>query len=395
MGIVYKRTYKDKKTGELKESAVYWAKYYRNGIPIRESTGTAVFSEARTFLNRREGDVAKGAPITPKMGRVKFREITEDIVKDYDVNGRRSARDLEARLRLHILPYFGEARASALSAVDFRKFIDFRQREGAKNAEINRELAAIKRTYSLAVQAGRIFQRPYIPMLKENNVRSGFFEREQFESIRKHLSEDLAPMITFAYITGWRTYSEVMPLKWSQVDLEAGRVRLEPGTTKNNDGREFPLTQELRSVLEAQKLKATVLRKRGIICPWVFNRRGKPIMEFRRAWKTACKKAGLPGRIPHDFRRTAVRNLVRAGIPERVAMMMTGHKTRSVFERYNIVSTGDFDQAAKRLDEINGHSTGTVTGTVSQNTANAAVAISTQPTVESIRYKERTRSSVG
>ena len=391
MGIVYKRTYKDKKTDKKKESSVYWVKYYRNGIPIRESTGTAVFNEAKSFLNRREGDVAKGVPITPKMGRVKFTEIAEDIVNDYKVNGRRSTRDLEARLRLHILPFFGEARASALSAVNFRKYIDFRQEKGAKNAEINRELAAIKRTYTLAVQAGRIFQKPYIPMLKENNVRIGFFEREQFESIRSNLSEDLAPMITFAYITGWRTYSEVMPLKWAQVDFEAGRVRLEPGITKNDDGREFPITKELKALLKGQKEKAIALRKRGIICPWVFNRRGKPILEYRRAWKTACKKAGLPGRIPHDFRRTAVRNLVRAGIPERVAMMLTGHKTRSVFERYNIVSTGDFDQAAKRLDEV----AGTVTGTVSQNEANTAVAISTQPTVESIRYKERTRSSVG
>jgi len=391
MGIVYKRTYKDKKTGEKKESAVYWAKYYRNGVPIRESTGTTAFSEARAFLNRREGDVAKGVPITPKMGRVKFTEIAEDIVKDYRVNAKRSTRDLEARLRLHILPFFGEARASAISAADFRKFIDLRQEEEASNAEINRELSAIKRTYSLAIQAGRIFQKPYIPMLKENNVRTGFFEREQFESVRSHLSGDLRPMVTFAYITGWRIYSEVMPLRWPQVDFEAGRIRLEPGTTKNDEAREFPFTQDLRTVLEGQKARAVALKKRGIICPWVFNRGGKPIKEFRRSWKTACRKAGIPGRIPHDFRRTAVRNLVRAGIPERVAMMMTGHKTRSVFERYNIVSAGDLDQAAKRLDEV----AGTVTGTVNSNGHQAEVASPTQHTVESVRCSKRTRSSVG
>lgn len=387
MGIVYRRTYKEKKTGEKKESAVYWAKYYRNGIPIRESTCTTAFGEARTFLNRREGDVAKGVPITPKMGRVKFREIAEDIVKDYKVNARRSARDLEARLRLHILPFFGESRASAISAVDIRKFIDCRQEEEASNAEINRELAAIKRTYSLAVQAGRILQKPYIPMLKENNVRTGFFEREQFESVRNHLSEDLGPMVTFAYITGWRIYSEVMPLRWPQVDFEAGRVRLEPGTTKNDEAREFPLTSELKAVLEGQKARAITLKKRGIICPWIFNRGGKPIKEFRRSWKTACKKAGIPGRIPHDFRRTAVRNLVRAGIPERVAMMMTGHKTRSVFERYNIVSPGDLDQAAKRMDEA--------AGTVTTNAYQPEVAIPTEHAVESTHCSERTRSSVG
>ncbi len=93
-------------------------------------------------------------------------------------------------------------------------------------------------------------------------------------------------------------------------------------------------------------------RERGIVCPWVFHRDGKRIKNFYAAWRTVCKKAGVPGRIPHDFRRTAVRNLVRAGVPERVAMQMTGHKTRSVFERYNIVSEGDLEAAAKRLDEF-------------------------------------------
>ena len=139
-------------------------------------------------------------------------------------------------------------------------------------------------------------------------------------------------------------------LQWAQVDFKIGIVRLEPGTTKNDEARVFPFTEELRAVLEDQRAKTEVLRRRGIICPWVFHRGGKPIKEFRRSWKTACKAVGVPGKIPHDFRRTAVRNLVRAGIPEAVAMKMTGHKTRSVFERYNIVSEGDLFEAARKLD---------------------------------------------
>ena len=142
-------------------------------------------------------------------------------------------------------------------------------------------------------------------------------------------------------------------LQWRQVDLKIGRVVLDPGTTKNDDARIFPFTNELREVLENQwEITRSLQQERGIVCPWVFHRDGKRIKNFYAAWQTACKKAGVPGRIPHDFRRTAVRNLVRAGIPERVAMQMTGHKTRSVFERYNIVSEGDLDAAAKRLDEI-------------------------------------------
>ena len=135
------------------------------------------------------------------------------------------------------------------------------------------------------------------------------------------------------------------------MDSEAGRVYLEAGTTKNDEPRVFPLTDEMGEVLEAQRKYTKRIRKeRGQITPWVFHREGKQVKSFRRSWLTACKGAGVPGRIVHDFRRTGVRNLVRAGVPEGVAMKMTGHKTRSVFERYNIVNDADLEEAARRLN---------------------------------------------
>lgn len=149
-------------------------------------------------------------------------------------------------------------------------------------------------------------------------------------------------------------------LQWPQIDFAAETVCLEPGTTKNAEGRVFPFTDELRDVLTGQREAADTLRADGILTPWVFfrlvakGRRGpkspKPIKTFAKAWTSACQAAGCPGRIPHDFRRTAVRNLVRAGIPERVAQQMTGHKTRSIFERYNIVSAGDLMEAARKAN---------------------------------------------
>ena len=119
------------------------------------------------------------------------------------------------------------------------------------------------------------------------------------------------------------------------------------------------MTAALREFLEGQRGERDRLRaERGSLCSSVFHRNGVPITAFTKAWKTACLKSGCPGRIPHDLRRTAVRHLVRAGVPERVAMQMTGHKTRSVFERYNIVSETDFADAVRHLDERHGHSLG-------------------------------------
>jgi integrase len=180
-------------------------------------------------------------------------------------------------------------------------------------------------------------------MLKENNVRTGFFELEAYQSVRRHLPEDLRAVVDFAYITGWRLKSEILPLEWRQVDLEAGIVRLEVGTTKSGEGRTFYLTPELRSCLEGQ------WARRALGVPYVFHRGGKPILSLRRAWRSACRAAGVPGAIPHDFRRTAVRNLERAGVPRSVAMAMVGHKTESVYRRYAIVDAGMLKEGAAKL----------------------------------------------
>jgi integrase len=266
---------------------------------------------------------------------------------------------LNIRLTKHILPVLGKRRASSITGADIKKFVAKRQGEGASNGAINREMGHIRRAFVLGVQNGKILTRPYVAMLKENTVRTGFFEWEQCLGLLRHLPSGLHGPVTFAYITGWRIYSEILPLQWRHVDFAAGRVRLDAGTTKNDDAREFPMTRQLRELLERLKADHEALAKEGRICPWVFQRKGKPIKGFRKAWKSATRDAGIPGRLLHDFRRTAVRNLVRAGIPERVAMTMTGHKTRSVFERYNIVSDGDLLAAAERLER----STGTIPGT--------------------------------
>jgi integrase len=347
MGMLYKQ----------KGSNRWWIKYYRNGRPIRESTGTDKEGEARRKLREKEGDIAAGRPVIPHADRVRFEELTEDFLNDYRVNGKRSL-DRAERSVEHLKAYFAGWRAVHISTASVRAYIAKRQEAKAENGTINRELAALKRMFTLALQAEKLLRRPYIPHLAEDNVRTGFFGDVEFLALREALPAYLKPVADFAYTFGWRK-SEILGLTWERVDLAAGTVRLDPGTTKNKDGRTVVLTAELRAVLlESWRQACLIVKKqtpeataREIVsaAPWVFHRDGKRIKDFRGAWATACEAAGLTGRIPHDFRRTAVRNMVRAGIPERVAMTISGHKTRSIFDRYDIVSETDLKEAALRL----------------------------------------------
>lgn len=201
------------------------------------------------------------------------------------------------------------------------------------------------------MEVGKVAQRPVFPTLEIRNTRQGFFEEPEYRAVLRHLPEYLRTFITFLYLTGWRK-GEAQRLQWRQVDLEARTIRLEPGTTKNDEGRLFPFSAfpVLEEVLRAQWQQTQALAHRAeTIVPWVFHREGQPIGDFRKAWETACRAAGVPGRIPHDFRRTAVRNLERAGVPRSVAMKLTGHKTESVYRRYAIVSEADLSVGVAKL----------------------------------------------
>jgi integrase len=349
MGCIYTRG----------DSGFLWIKYRDSSGRTRfESTKTKSRERAKNTLRLREGDSARGESVEPFLRKLKFSEAAADVETDYRVNGRKSLSHVTRRIKLHLSPHFGHRLMTSITTSEVRAFIDTRQKAGASNGEINRELAILKRAYTLAVQAGNVARRPYIPMLKEAVPRQGFFEADQLAAVLRHLPAPVAAVVRFAAETGWRVDSEVLPLEWRQVDFASGEVRLDAGTTKNGEGRVIRMTAALRALLEQQKAITDALKKeRGRIVRHVFHRDGERIKSFRGSWKAACKAAGCPGKFKHDTRRTAVRAFVRAGIPEGVCMKMTGHKTRSVFERYNIVSGGDLDDAARKLDAVAGDST--------------------------------------
>ncbi|HVB80023.1 MAG TPA: site-specific integrase [Candidatus Binataceae bacterium] len=350
---------------EIRESAIWWISYYANGKKVRESSESAEIRVARKMRKDRLAKKWQGQPVGPDVTRTTLGELKQMLLDDYQANGRRS-RVIKAPLG-HLVDFFGkDCRAVNLTSDRLTAFVAHRQqatetepgetaKPGAANATINRSLAALKRAFVLAQRAGKVGSRPHFPMLREDNRRKGFFEHDDYLALLEHLPDEFRPVAQTAYITGWRITSEILTRQKHNVDLDAGWLRLEPGETKNGEGRMFPLTPELRQILEKEMERTRALEvANGQIIPWLFHREGKPIRTFRRSWLTACKNAGLIGRIPHDFRRTAVRNLERAGVPRSAAMAMVGHKTESIYRRYAIADESMLKDGAAKLATLHG-----------------------------------------
>lgn len=337
MGSIYKR------------GNVFWIKYYRNGKPYQESTRSYKDVDAKRLLKKREGEISEGKLPGIYFDRVRFDDLAKDFLTEYRVNQRKSLVRAERSVE-HLKEVFEGVRVTNIITPQINFYIEKRLDEGAANGTINRELAALKRMLNMGAKQTppKVDRVPYIPMLKENNTRKGFFEHGDFLALRDNLPDYLKGFVTFAYKTGWRV-SEISNLPWKQVDLNQGIVRLEPGETKNEDGRTVYLDEELKEIFLFQK---KTRKNEAQLTPYVFpNKDGnEQIRDFRHAWNNACQDAGIGKKLFHDFRRTAVRNMVRSGIPERVAMMISGHKTRSVFDRYNIVNDTDLKLAAQRQE---------------------------------------------
>jgi integrase len=328
-------------------SDCWWISYYHNGIRHRESSESVRKADAIALLKQRLSDIEQGRPVGTTVRNTTFEDLIELVKTDYAINNRHM--DLRGPIK-HLSNRFAGWLASDLSTAAIQKYSHDRLHAGASPATVNRELATLRRGFTLGARSGLVGVLPVFTSLVESNTRKGFFEREQFEAVLTHLPDYMKPVMRVAYITGWRTQSEILTRLKSHVDLQAGWLRLDPNETKNKQGRMFPIIPELRAVLE-EVLAATRRQEMrdGVIIPYLFHRHGHRIRSYRRCWATACEKAGLPGRLVHDFRRTAVRNLERSGISRSAAMKMTGHLTESVYRRYAIVDEVMLREAGEKL----------------------------------------------
>jgi integrase len=331
MGSVYKR------------GPVWWIRYSHRGRKYRESSKSSERADALALLKQRLGDVHQGRLSALVEERVTFEELSADYLQERAVRGvdPKALKWSKARIN-NLAPFFAGMRAVDITPARVREYAAARLADKKAAGTVNRDLGVLRRMFILAIQAGKLTRRPYFGKLTEASPRQGFMEHGDYLAIRRHLPPDHQDILDFAYLTGWRR-GEILGLEWRDVDRAAGVIRLRSEMSKTREGRILVLSAPLREVIERR------WRGRGIGMPLVFHRDGRSLDHFKDVWRRACKAAGLPGKLFHDLRRTAVRNMVRAGVPERVAMQVSGHKTRSIFDRYNIVSEGDLRQAAERL----------------------------------------------
>jgi integrase len=342
-----------------KNSPYWWLQFYRNGRPFRESTQTTDRRKAERMLARRLASVASGQFIEPKHERITVGELYEALLTNYEVNQLASLEGAKQRWEKRLKDYFGHLQARAVTTDLLNAYVLKCKTEGKgddegegrsaalTNATINRDFAALKRAFNLAYRSTprKVSHVPTFPHLDEAAPRRGFIEQAQYDVLAKHAkSLWLRAFLAVAYSFGFRK-GELLGLRVRQVDLASRTITLDPGETKNGEPREVHMTQDVYELLKA----CVVGKERD---DFVFTREnGKPVLDFREAWEKLITAAGLPGLLVHDLRRSAVRNMVRKGVPERVAMAISGHKTRTVFERYNIVSKGDLEEAARKIEK--------------------------------------------
>lgn len=371
--------YEDPATGQKK--------YHDEKAPVDTK------SAAVEYLIKRKAEVLAGTfkpQVKPET--LTYEQMREALLDYYETEGLRSLRvgkDKDGKPRRYVSnlnqldSFFRGYRAIRMDTDKVEAFRLDRKRAGASGVLINRSLSLLRRMFHLAVEKNHL--RPeHVPVFKmfQEPKRKGFVDRVDFQKLRDALPERLRPVAAVLYTTGMRL-GEVRNLQWDRIDLLDGKIRLRPEDTKNKTDRTIPLLREIVEML-------AMVRAQDKAGDFVFGG-SIPLGHFRKAWYSACCKTGLgswswfcptcdpekklavskagkcekcerplkrkyQGLVPHDFRRSAVRNYIRAGAYEDVTMKIVGHRTRAMLTRYNIVDERDVEEAVRKLERRNSES---------------------------------------
>jgi integrase len=315
---------------------VYWIEYYLDGQRKRERIGpnkAAAEQRLREVLTAR----TQGRYIQKSQDAcTRFKTLTEWYLELPEVKAKRSyGRDRQS-VRF-LLDHFGERLLKDITPATVESYKQKRLADTnykgttMKPATVNRELACLKTIFSKAVKNGKAERNPTfgVKLLKENNVRDRILSPEEYNDLLSHCPSYLKPIVQLGYLTGMRL-GEILGLTWGQIDLKDGFIMLAPEDCKNNEGRFVPLGPELMEMFNAMP--------RGLPGVPVFMRDGKPIVSIRDAFESACKRAEIENFHFHDLRHTFINNRRLEGHDYFRIMAATGHKTMSVFKRYNTVS---------------------------------------------------------
>jgi integrase len=319
---------------------------------------------------------------SPDILKVRVSELVDDIILQHTNDGNRSVSDDKSRWKNHLNPFFGHLRATQVSSELIDRYIKHRKSQKTRsgtspeNGTLNRELALLKAAFNRGTSQTppKVRFVPHFNMLEENNVRRGFVQDDQYARLSDECAVEgvwLEGLFEISYAYGWRV-DELLRLLVRQLDFIAKIIDL--GQTKNGDQRMITMTEHLRRVLVRCAYGKNPY-------DYVFTREnGTPVKDFRDAWWNACIRAGL-GRFQcrdchqivtdgrkcrmcdskkkakyfglhfHDLRRTGIRNMSRKGIPENVGMLISGHRTPSVYRRYNIINMEVLNEATAKIEE--------------------------------------------
>jgi integrase len=326
---------------------IWWVRVWVDNKPVSHSSKSTKKSEAiklrDKLLGKKHRREISGGPDE----RVLVDELLDDVLKSDIEESTRYIWKLVVEKNLR--PFFGKTRAARLSTDLFDSYREKRRTAGVTDATVNRELSILRTAFHNARKRTppKVRVVPYFPMVKETTVRKGFLSDETYGKLRDALEHELKALFVSAYVTGIRK-GELLDIRWPQLDFITNEIGLEPDETKNREGRSVPILDgDMRDLLLASKKERDELWPDS---PWVFNRGGQQIKDFRGGWVNACKDAGVPDLNFHDLRRTAVRNMRRDGVPQVIRMKISGHKTDSMERRYNIVDGDDLAVAKEFME---------------------------------------------